>query len=441
MTTLSLFELNQMVHHTLALTLSQEMWVSAEIAELREASSGHCYWELIEKHEQGAGEFRAKARATAWRNAWWLIEEKFRHATGQRLAVGMKTLLRVKVNFHEVYGYSLTISDIDPSYTMGVWAQRRAQIVQQLQADGVFDLNRELELPLLTQRIAIISSATAAGYGDFVNQIEASPYRMMHQLFAAQMQGSQVANSIIKALHQIAEQMEDFDVVVIIRGGGANTDLDGFESYELASHVAQFPLPIFIGIGHERDESVLDLVAHSRFKTPTAVAAFVIQSLNNEHHRLLECDERWRKATLALLDKEKTRTERAAHRLRYALKHHHARQQQKLLRLETQLRWVAQQIIQTQHKAQQNLQQALNTAVRQHLEKEKKRLAAYERHLQMVRPERLLRLGYVLARNAEGQIVGSAAMLKAGTQLQLQFDDGCAQAEIQAVRLAPQTPK
>ena len=257
--------------------MPNEYWVEAEVAECREAR-GHCYLELIEKDEQTATPI-AKASAKCWASKWAVVKPYFERTTGQRLVAGMKVLLKVYPQFHEAFGFSWIVTDIDPTYTLGDMARQRQEIIRQLKAEGVFDLQKELTLPLFCQRIAVISSETAAGYGDFCHQLSNNPYGFQFQtwLFPAVMQGEEVERSIINALTRIYDQ--PFDCVVIIRGGGATSDLSGFDTLALAEHVANFPIPIITGIGHERDECILDMVSHIRVKTPTAAAALLIEHL------------------------------------------------------------------------------------------------------------------------------------------------------------------
>ena len=274
---LTLYELNRLVRETIECELSNEYWVEAELSECHE-SRGHCYMELIQKDEQSATPI-AKAQAKCWASKWMIIRPYFERTTGERLHAGMKVLLKVAPQFHEAYGFSWIVSDIDPTYTLGDMARKRQEIIRQLKEEGVFDLQRELELPLFCQHIAVISSETAAGYGDFCNQLSENPYgfQFRTRLFPATMQGEGVEQSIIAALERIYD--EPFDCVVIIRGGGATSDMSGFDTLALAENVANFPLPIITGIGHERDESILDMVSHTRVKTPTAAAAFLISHL------------------------------------------------------------------------------------------------------------------------------------------------------------------
>ena len=275
---LSLLELNRLVKEAIELTLPDEYWVEAELSECREARQGHCYMELIEKEPRSNTPI-ARASAKCWASKWLMIRPYFERTTGQRLQAGMKVLLKVYPQFHEAFGFSWIVTDIDPTFTLGDMARRRQEIIRQLKQEGVFDLQRELHLPLFCQHIAVISSQSAAGYGDFQRQLDENPYgfRFTTRLFPAVMQGEGVEKSIIAALNEIYAY--PFDCVVIIRGGGATSDMSGFDTLALAENVAQFPLPIITGIGHDRDESILDMVAHTRVKTPTAAAAFLISHL------------------------------------------------------------------------------------------------------------------------------------------------------------------
>ena len=275
----TLFELNRLVREAIECEMPNEYWVEAELSECRE-SRGHCYMELIEKDEQSATP-KAKASAKCWASKWMLIRPYFERTTGQRLTSGMKVLLKVYPQFHEAFGFSWIVTDIDPAYTMGDMARKRQEIIRQLKEEGVFDLQKELTLPLFCQRIAVISSETAAGYGDFCNQLADNPYSFQFRtwLFPATMQGEDTGRSIISALEKIYTIVTQFDCVVIIRGGGATSDMSGFDTLELAENVANFPIPVLTGIGHDRDESILDMVSHTRVKTPTAAAAFLVSHL------------------------------------------------------------------------------------------------------------------------------------------------------------------
>ena len=277
---LKLSELNGLVKKSIGEAFTAPVWVIGEISELKTNRSGHCYLNLIEKEENGDA-IVAQARATIWSYTFRMLRPYFESTTGQQLTEGLKVLLSVSVEFHELYGYSLNIRDIDPTYTLGDMARRRREIIARLQSEGVADMNKELELPLVPQKIAIISSGTAAGYQDFIDQLTNNPagYHFDLKLFPAIMQGNLAETSIIGALDQIYLYEKFFDAVVIIRGGGSQADLSCFDNYNLAYYITQFPLPVITGIGHEKDDSIVDLVAHTRLKTPTAVAEFLISGV------------------------------------------------------------------------------------------------------------------------------------------------------------------
>ena len=287
MEALSLYELNNRVRMVLNRTLAEEYWLQAELSEVRVNPAGHCYVEFVQKDPKGHA-LVAKARGTVWSNVFCLLRPYFERETGQTFTAGINVLVRVKVDFHELYGYSLTVTDIDPSYTVGDMVRKRREILRMIQEEGVLELNKELDMPMVPRRIAVISSPTAAGYGDFCNQLTKNVYGYSFQmeLFPAIMQGDRVEASILEALEQIMEDVERWDVVVIIRGGGAVSDLTGFDTYLLAAACAQYPLPIITGIGHERDDTVLDMVAHTRVKTPTAAAEFLIGRIHEAEMNL-----------------------------------------------------------------------------------------------------------------------------------------------------------
>lgn len=271
--------LNALVREAIEIELPDEYWVEAELSECRE-SRGHCYMELVEKDETSNTPI-ARASAKCWKQTWAMLQPYFERTTGQSLRAGMKVLLKVYAQFHEAFGFSWIVTDIDPTFTLGDMAQRRQAIIKKLKEEGVFDLQRELTIPRFCQRIAVISAETAAGYGDFCRQLTENEYGLQFEptLFPAIMQGEQVEQSVIAALNSIHERINDFDIVVIIRGGGSTSDMSGFDTLALAENVANFPLPIITGIGHDRDECVLDMVSNMRVKTPTAAAAFLISHL------------------------------------------------------------------------------------------------------------------------------------------------------------------
>lgn len=277
---LTLYSLNNMARNALSDAMPLRYWVTGELSEVREAATGHCYIELVQRDE-ATKEMVAKARGTIWARIYSLLRPYFLEQTGQPFAAGLKVLLQVTVSFHELYGFTLDVCDIEPAYTIGDIARQRQLIIKRLTEEGVIGLNKELPIPVLPQRIAVISSATAAGYGDFCDQLMNNKYGFVFypRLFPSPMQGSHVEEGMIAALDRIAQHADCWDVVVIIRGGGATSELNCFDTYNLANNCAQFPLPIITGIGHQRDESLLDIVAHTSAKTPTAAAELLIHTM------------------------------------------------------------------------------------------------------------------------------------------------------------------
>lgn len=280
---ISLLKLNRQISEVVNAAFDSFIWVTAEISEIRTASNGHCYLELVEKSKK-TSTIVARQRATIWNQRWWLMKETFEVTTGQTLKAGIKILVCVQVQMHEAYGMSLNIVDIDPSFTLGEMAMRRQEIINRLTEEGMIDMNKELEMPITPQRIAVISAKNAAGFGDFCHQLENNEYdaKFYIHLFPAAMQGEKTESSIIEALNNIYNNVELFDVVVIIRGGGGVADLASFDSYDLAVNIANFPIPVIVGIGHERDNTILDIVAHTSVKTPTAAAALLIDLLGEQ---------------------------------------------------------------------------------------------------------------------------------------------------------------
>lgn len=280
---ISLLELNRQISEVVNAAFDSFIWVTADISEIRTASNGHCYLELVEKSKK-TSTIVARQRATIWNQRWWLMKETFEVTTGQTLKAGIKILVCVQVQMHEAYGMSLNIVDIDPSFTLGEMALRRQEIINRLTEEGMIDMNKELEMPIIPQRIAVISAKNAAGFGDFCHQLENNEYgaKFYIHLFPATMQGEKTESSIIEALNIIYNNVELFDVVVIIRGGGGVADLASFDSYDLAVNIANFPIPVIVGIGHERDNTILDIVAHTSVKTPTAAAALLIDLLGEQ---------------------------------------------------------------------------------------------------------------------------------------------------------------
>lgn len=291
-TKISLLELNRKVKEGIQGLFPGGIWVVAEISDMSTNQSGHCYLELIEKAE-GLESITAKAKATIWSFTFRMLRPYFESVTGQRFAPGIKILVLVSVEFHELYGYSLNVKDIEPSFTLGDLARRKKEIIERLTSEGVIDLNKELELPLICKRIAVISSETAAGYGDFTKQLKHNTrgFKFKVTLFQSTMQGEDTERSVIQAMERIFESLEKFDVVVIIRGGGSQAELNFFNNYNIAFHITQFPLPVFTGIGHDRDQTIADMVAHTSLKTPTAVAEHILSVMEDTAQYLDQLEE------------------------------------------------------------------------------------------------------------------------------------------------------
>ena len=374
-----------MVRDAIEMQMPDEYWVEAELSECRERG-GHCYMELIEKDEQTNTPV-ARASAKCWRQTWQIMQPHFERVTGQPLHAGLKVLLRVYAQYHEAYGFSWIVTDIDPTYTIGDMARKRQEIIRQLKEEGIFDLQRELCIPLFAQRIAVISAAGAAGYGDFCRQLDDNEYGFKFEvtLFPAVMQGEQVERSIIDALNKIysltshpSPLTSQFDCVVIIRGGGATADLSGFDTLALAEHVAQFPIPIITGIGHDRDESILDMVSNTRVKTPTAAATLLIDNLRQVLERLNTAQQRISLMGHIIID--------ARHRI-------------------------------------EMLQQRLSTAIERMMTNQKHRLSQIELLLQSFDPQLLLSRGYSITLH-HGRAVRDPQQLKAGDEIETRVEKG-----------------
>ena len=408
MESITLLELNGRVKSTLQFEMPDAYWVQAEISSISPSGQGHCYLELVQKDASGRT-FLAKAKANIWRGTWLKLKPYFEAETGETLKVGMKVLLQVTVTFHEVYGYSLVVQDIDPTYTMGDMARRRKEILEQLAKDGVIGLNRELEIPVLPNRIAVISSATAAGWGDFRNQLSGNIYGFCFyvKLFPALMQGDDVERSVIQALDAVAARRDDFDIVVIIRGGGAVSELSCFDSYNLAYNIANFPLPVITGIGHERDDTVADVVAHTKVKTPTAAAEFIINRIFDTASVLEEQTRRMSDAVSGRMNAENMRMERLSQKLPSLFAVLRTRQEQVLEKLDIKMQ----------------------NGVRNMLTVQNHKLEIMEKSLAAADPVIILKRGYSLTR-VGGRVVRSASGLKKGDLLTTSFADGTVESEI-----------
>ncbi|MBP8945685.1 MAG: exodeoxyribonuclease VII large subunit [Paludibacteraceae bacterium] len=405
---ITLVELTEQIQETININFVQPVWVEAEISELRENPSGHCYLDLIEK-EKSSDILLARIKANCWAPVYRILKPYFENTTGQPLRSGLKILISVTVDYHPLYGISLTIHDIEPSFTIGELALRRMEIIRQLEEEGIADMNKQLPFPLLPQRLAVISSPTAAGYGDFCDQLKNNPYSFVFytKLFPAIMQGEQAANSIISALEKIYQYVDLFDLVVIIRGGGATADLSCFDSYELALHCAQFPLPILTGIGHQRDISILDMMAHTSLKTPTAVADFLISNLQEAENQLKNLI-----SNISFFAKQKVEMEKNTLNItRFQLK-------------QTLKTW----LIQKNHELEKE-KNRLKNAIHFALAKEQNKLGMYEKIIQTHSPAFLLKYGYTIT-TLKGQKITSVEQVKKGDCIQTYVIDGNFESEV-----------
>lgn len=404
--TFTLLELNHMVRESIERQMDGKYWVEAELYDLHDRN--HCYMELVENDPFGPTPL-AKARAVCWANRWTALRNKFEHQTQQQLRPGIKVRMMVTPTFHEAYGFAYQVSDIDPDYTLGDIVRKRMEIIRQLKKAGIFDLQRELVLPRFAQRIAVISSAQAAGYGDFCHQIDDNSYGLSfsHELFAAIMQGEQVEQSVIAALDRINARIDEFDVVVIIRGGGATTDMSGFDTLALAENVANFPLPIITGIGHDRDECILDMVSYMRVKTPTAAAAFLIDHLSEVYTALVSARERISRIAERHLAYEKMRLKQLADRIPTLFALTRERQTKRI----------------------DALAHRLDSAATQRLERERHRLQLVAQRAQAQDPIHILRRGYSITLH-NGHALRSGDELADGDIIETRLEQGTLKSEI-----------
>ncbi len=390
---ITLLELAQVIKESIAVSLPNSYWVVAEIADLRPNQKGHCYLELVEKQD---ARIVTQIRANIWAYDYRRLSLKFVKESGEFLKEGMRMLFFAAVSFHEVYGLSLNIKDIDPTYTLGEMSRKKREIIARLHNEGIIDLNKSLTLPLVPQRIAIVSSPSAAGYGDFINHIESNiyGYKFRPKLFPAFMQGDEVEKSIINALREIRKQQTDFDLAVIIRGGGSQIDLSYFDSYGLAAEIAQFPLPVITGIGHERDDTISDMVAHTKMKTPTAVAEFIISGVRGFEERVIDSQRRLIKHTENLLRDESHRLKNASQGLINAVLQANAKNIGKINIITHKLKSANKTYIELRRTLlssnQKDLQSAINTMLTSRFNK----LAQMERAIHYLDPINVLKRGY-----------------------------------------------
>ena len=423
MKTVTLFELNNLVREVISSTLSEEYWVEAELSEVHEVR-GHCYMELIQK-ELFSNTPVAKASAKCWKNKWSLLREKFAKVTREGLKPGMKVLLKVYADFHEAYGFAWIVTDINPEFTMGNMARKRQEIIDTLKREGIFELQKELVLPLFAQRIAVISSENAAGYGDFCHQLADNPQQLKFytRLFPAVMQGEGVEESVIGALNSINENIEKFDAVVIIRGGGATSDLSGFDTLRLAENVANFPIPIITGIGHDRDESIVDMVAHTKVKTPTAAAALLIDHLNHVLERLADAQAELIAAVRHRSELEQARLVRMSEKIPMLFSLVKTRQEQRIERHLANITAALNDKLSREHHRLSLIESQLGPTLLQQLTRENYRLQLLQQRLEALNPQRLLQRGYSITL-CKGKVVKDVRQLKAGDEIETKLANG-----------------
>ena len=408
---ITLRELQRRVKSVLEGAFALPLWVSAEISDIKVNYSGHCYLELVEKAEKGGdnGVPTAQARAVIWKSHFPRIAAYFEAETGQRLAPGLKILAKVLISYHELYGFSLQITDVDPSFTLGDLERQRQQTIAQLQQDGVWEMNRGVPMPTVVQRVAVVSSAQAAGYQDFCKELAKSPYRFEVELFDAFMQGEAAEGSIIDALCRVADRLEEFDAVVIIRGGGSRSDLNCFNAYRICSYVAQFPLPVITGIGHDKDTSVADMVAHTALKTPTAVAGWLVERMDRI------CG--WLDAAALQLHDGVLRLSRT--------------QQVRLEELAGDVRHLSLGLLRQRGLELGSREEVFRQAVGSFLRQQRQQLAATGELVESRSPRHILRMGFAVVRSG-GRAVTSVRQVAAGERLTINVADGRFSAEVKA---------
>jgi exodeoxyribonuclease VII large subunit len=425
---ISLLELQQQVRHALDGAFPMPVWIAAEIADLKVNASGHCYMELVEKG--GANSVpKAQARAVAWRSVWQSLSAYFKGVTGNELTRAMKVLLKVTVSYHELYGFSLQVTDIDPSYTLGDWERQKQETIARLQADGVFDMNREVGLPLAPQRVAVVSSAGAAGYRDFMQEIARYPWRIELTLFEAVMQGHATEESVVAALEAIAERADDFDAVVLIRGGGSQSDMAAFNSYRLCCHIAQFPLPILTGIGHDKDQSVADMVAAIALKTPTAVAGWLGERLSSLDNLLDELLDKIHREATHTLHTQRLRLEHASRGLSLGAVEMTRHLEVRLERLGGEVVRLASGYLVRQRGRLDNFEVFVRERPAVYLARQTERLTAMEQTVAMRAPEKILELGFAIVRSG-GKAVRDASLLSPDQPIDITLAHGTTKAKI-----------
>lgn len=472
----SLSEFQSMIRNAIELALPDSYWVRAEISEMTVNRSGHCYLDLVETDSSNA--IAARVRATIWSYTFRMLKPYFESTTGQAFSEGIKVLLNVKAEYHEVYGLSLNVRDIDPAYTLGDMAQQRRAIIMRLEEEGVLEMNKELEMPLVPQKIAVISSPTAAGLQDFLDQLHNNSRRVKFytKLFPAVMQGKEAPASIMAALDRVFEYEHVFDAVVIIRGGGAQVDLAAFDNYELAFHITQFPLPVITGIGHDKDDSVADLVAHTRMKTPTAVAEFLLTSVTDFLDLLGNLEQQFAEAVNDRLQENRERLSNLVHSLSHSIRmklkdenqllqisglklknasgnfiqdrqnllhrlaseyksssNRFIRQRQYALsRSFEKMRFGTKSLLRQESDGLKSFQQKLNYQTEDRLKFERQRMRRLQENLRLVDPMQVLKRGFSLSFK-DGKLLKSVAQLQKGDLIETRLADGTIESNIQQI--------
>lgn len=418
---LTLYELNSLVAEGLHAILPDKFWVEAELSEVR-VVRGNCYMEIVQKDILSNTPI-AKAQAKCWRNIWPWVQNTFEQTTGQQLRPGMKVMLQVHADFHEAYGFSWIVTDINPEFTLGDMMKKRNEIVKELKAAGIFDLQRDLSLPLFAQNIAVISSCNAAGYGDFCSEIDHSGLVFHLNLFPSIMQGENIESSIIHALNLIYKDAAHTDIVVIIRGGGATSDLSGFDSLSLAENIANFPIPILTGIGHDRDQSIADMVAYRSLKTPTAVANFLVNNLKETSRRIEVAQQAIIKEATMRLEMEKQRLKHLVLLLPSIFSTTRKHEFERLENFSKTLNVMRSHILENEKKQLETIQLRLKTQVTHKLLTSNQSLKLLSQRLSLNDPQLLLQRGYTIT-TKDGHIVKDAQQLEKGDKIETRFRNG-----------------
>lgn len=420
---ITLYELNTLVREVVEEQLPMSYWVIAELSECRE-SHGHCYMELVQK-DDAAHTPVARASAKCWRSKWQLVRPRFERVTGQTIRAGQQIMLLVHAQFHETYGFSWIVDDINPEYTLGDMARRRMEIIAQLKSEGIFELNKELELPHLANRVAVISSQTAAGYGDFCDQLNDNTYNLNFSvtLFPAIMQGEQIEESIISALDEIASRESEFDVVVIIRGGGATADLSGFDTLALAENVAQFPLPVITGIGHDRDECILDMIAFASVKTPTAAATFLIEHLYEVLTYVDNMQIRIVQSANGQLSSLKERIRQIASQLPIRLTRSLTKYELRIHQLQSEVGAASEAVLTNYKHHIERLETLLPQRASQVLDRQRHSLELLSMRVKAVDPQRILDCGYSIT-TIDGKAVKDTSKMEVGMTVKTRVAKG-----------------